>query len=305
MKNSDKTIFRAPHNEANPYSKVNIEYAYSLGSLKEIGLLTLLLGNTDNFKIHKSEILGRLNVNADTKNKGKSSFNSAWKSLEEKGHILKVGEGSKSKYYIYEAPLKGDVKSEQISSSEKDLEIERLRKELNKYKTAKETVPVEEVKEVIENKPVNNVKKETDIVPLKKECKQKSNNLTLPQIIKELTVYVTDLYGEEYISKIPQNTKEAKVWYNLMKTDQDLPIEIILEGEQEDEEETFPDISTISYTPTINKIEDPDKDYWDKLDREQELKNKEKFKKMEANKVLVNDHTLVASYSEVEKELND
>lgn len=66
------------------------------------------------------------------------------------------------------------------------------------------------------------VKKEAEDVDVVKEVT--TPKLTLPKMLKALKSYVTEVYGEEYLSQLPKGKVNITLWYDKMSNDDDLPI---------------------------------------------------------------------------------
>jgi len=194
MKNTEQTIFRTEHNEYNPYSIVNMEYAYNLDNLAQIGLLTLLLGNADNFKIHKVDILNHLNIKGK---QGRTSFRKIWKELEDKGHIVKKGDGTKTIYYIYEAPVK-NINNEEV---EEESEIDKLKKELALVKSKLEKQSCSHSKDVLEDSDI--IISKEDITPIQDDLDEFKEQDIKYKI--EQSFIIDNVYPKEEVIKKIKN----------------------------------------------------------------------------------------------------
>lgn len=79
----------------------------------------------------------------------------------------------------------------------------------------------------------------------------KEVKMTLPKMQAALKEYIIDNYGEQFVKQIPPRKKEVSEWYDMMMSDQDLPIK--MKGDVEIPQpttSTVAPVSTPAPTPT-------------------------------------------------------
>lgn len=79
----------------------------------------------------------------------------------------------------------------------------------------------------------------------------KEVKMTLPKMQAALKEYIIDNYGEQFVNQIPPRKKEVSEWYDMMMSDQDLPIK--MKGDIEVPQpttSTVAPVSTPAPTPT-------------------------------------------------------